>query len=442
MIDENEKTTEQTLKAAMAKEHSVSSNPISAQFGYMPGWAWVHEGWLRLRSKRRLDSHPIAIAILGIFISAIVGFSAGWVGEARHNSSASGILTGSTSPQKEIVTSQSQLINSIARTVGPSVVSVNVTSTSQSLGGFFNFGGLPQSEQSAGTGIILTANGLVITNRHVVPQGTTSVSVTLSDGTELKDVSVLGRTNPNDSLDVAFLKINKTEGKTLTPAILGDSSAVQVGDAVVAIGNALGQFQNTVTSGIVSGYGRSVQASSSNGSQSTENLNDLFQTDAAINEGNSGGPLVNMNGQVVGINTAIAGGAQNIGFAIPINDVIGLIKQIQSTGKLQQPYLGVYYIPVTADVAQQYNLSVQRGAWVPPASVLGQSPVISGGPADQAGLLEGDIVTKVDGTTIDQNNSLTSIIDKDQVGQTVNLTVVRGGKTISVKVTLAAAPTS
>ena len=174
------------------------------------------------------------------------------------------------------------------------------------------------------------------------------MSVTLSNGTELKNVEVLGRTPSNDSLDIAFLKITNAQGQKLVPAEIGDSSKVQVGDPVVAIGNALGQFQNTVTSGIISGYGRSVQASQQGTGANAENLTDLFQTDAAINEGNSGGPLVNLNGQVIGINTAIAGNAQNIGFAIPINDVKGLIDQVLKNGKFERPYLGVYYVPLTA----------------------------------------------------------------------------------------------
>src|SRR5206468_3856028 len=181
----------------------------------------------------------------------------------------------------------------------------------------------------------------------VVPSGTTQVSVTLSDGTELKNVTVIGRTGDSDNLDVAFLKVNDAQGHKLVPAPIGDSSQVQVGDDVVAIGNALGQFQNTVTSGIISGYGRSVQAGDSSGSgNSGENLDNLFQTDAAINEGNSGGPLVNLNGQVIGINTAVAGNAQNIGFAIPINDVKGLVKQVLANGKFERPYLGVQYVPL------------------------------------------------------------------------------------------------
>ena len=418
-----------------ARTYSVSSGARTAPLGQLPAWAARRLSAIRPRVGRA----GMGMAAGCLVLSGLVGFGAGWLG-ARHGAT-DGVTTSSLSAQKQVVTSESQLTGSIAKSVGPSVVSVNVTSAAQ--GGsanLFGFGGLPQSQQSAGTGIIITAAGLVITNRHVVPAGTTSVSITLSDGTILKDVSVLGRTSAGSSLDIAFLKINNADGKRLVPAQLGDSSKVQVGDAVVAIGNALGQFQNTVTSGIISGYGRSVQASSAGSGQDSENLDDLFQTDAAINEGNSGGPLVNLNGQVIGINTAIAGDAQNIGFAIPMNDVVGLVNQVERTGKLQQPYLGVYYIPLTDDVAQQYSLPVKRGAWIPPQGVVGQDPILGGGPAGKAGIKPGDIITKIDNTSIDQNNSLTSVIDKDQVGQTVMLTVLRDGRTMTIRVMLGAAP--
>jgi serine protease Do len=282
----------------------------------------------------------------------------------------------------------------------------------------------------------------------VVPAGTTSVSVTLNDGTELKNVSVIGRTSDSDNLDVAFLKINDAKGHKLSAATIGDSSTVQVGDDVVAIGNALGQFQNTVTSGIISGYGRSVQAGQDNGSGSintsvaTENLDDLFQTDAAINEGNSGGPLVNLNGQVIGINTAIAGNAQNIGFAIPVNDVRGLIDQVLKTGKFSRPYLGVRYVPLTSDVANQFNLSVQNGAFIAPSNDPSSPSVIAGGPAANAGLKEKDIITEINGTKIDQTHSLTSLLDQHQPGDKVNLTVLRGNQTLHITVTLGTLPTS
>jgi len=384
------------------------------------------------------------VAVLFVAVTLLSGFGGAWL-EMNHNQNS--LSVGNLSDQKKIVTSQSQLISQIAKTVGPSVVSVNVNISGTSSGssdGFGLFGfSQPESEQAAGTGIILSSSGVIMTNRHVVPAGTTSVSVTLSDGTELKNVSVIGRTNDNDSLDVAFLKINDAQGHKLTPATVGNSSTVQVGDNVVAIGNALGQFQNTVTSGIISGYGRSVQASDSSGtSSSAESLDDLFQTDAAINEGNSGGPLVNMNGEVIGMNTAIAGNAQNIGFAIPINDLRGLISQVLQSGKFARPYLGVRYIPLTADVATEYNLKVQNGAFIAPSSDPNSPSVVSGSPAASAGLQTNDVITAVNGTNIDQTHSLTSLLDQHQPGDKITLTVLRGGKTLHVGVTLGTLPTS
>lgn len=378
--------------------------------------------------------HPkikfLAMALL-IIVAIGSGFLGGWLG-ARNDTK--------TTPQKQqvVLKSQGQLISNIANIVGASVVSVNTTSAAAAQS-FFG-AGQPSQQQGAGTGIILTSDGLIVTNRHVVPQGTTSVSVVLSDGTEFDNVTVIGRTNSTDSLDIAFLKIGDTKGHKLTPATLGDSTKMQVGDSVIAIGNALGQFQNTVTSGILSGHGRSVRASDSSGS-SAENLEDLFQTDAAINEGNSGGPLVNLDGEVIGINTAVAGNAQNIGFSIPINDVSGLIKTVEQTGKLERPYIGVYYVPITNDVAQQYSLNATRGAYIPTADQLGSIPIIAGGPADKAGLQSGDIITKLDGKSIDQNNSLSALVNKHSVGDKVTLTIVRSGKTQNVTVTLGAAPT-
>ncbi|HUY84964.1 MAG TPA: trypsin-like peptidase domain-containing protein, partial [Candidatus Dormibacteraeota bacterium] len=368
-------------------------------------------------------------------------YTGAWL-QSRHEQNS--LLTGSFSGQKKIVTSQSQLISRIAKEVGPSVVSVNVDITNTAAGGGFGLFGFsqPEQEQAAGTGIIISSSGLIVTNRHVVPAGTTSVSITLSDGTELKNVSVVGRTSDSDNLDVAFLKINDTQGHKLTPAAIGDSSTVQVGDDVVAIGNALGQFQNTVTSGIISGYGRSVQAGDSSGSGSSESLVDLFQTDAAINEGNSGGPLVNLNGQVIGINTATAGNAQNIGFAIPINDVRGLISQVLKTGKFARPYLGVRYVQLTADLANEFGLSVTNGAFIAPSNDPANSSVIAGGPADQAGLQERDVITQVDGHGIDQTHSLTSLLDSHQPGDKVVLTVMRGNQTLHINVTLGSAPSS
>lgn len=376
-------------------------------------------------------------ALLFIILLFLVGLVGGYTGSVIYNHNHS--LNAATRTQKQqYVSNESQLISQIAKDVGQSVVSVDVTSqsTTQDFFGFLN----SSSQQSAGTGFIISSDGTIVTNRHVVPSGTTQVSVTLADGTRYDNVQVLGRTTDSSPLDIAFLKITDTKGRTLVPVILGDSSRMQVGDKVVAIGNALGQFQNTVTSGIISGYGRDVQAGDQS-STSSENLTDLFQTDAAINEGNSGGPLVNINGEVIGVNTAIASGAQNIGFSIPINDVKGLISSVLGSGKLEQPYLGVRYISLTPDIAYQFNLNVSHGAYLAPSSD-GSSSVLPGSPAEKAGLKEKDIITKINSITINDKTSLTSALTRFKVGDNVKLTVIRGGKTLTIHATLAATPQS
>ena len=207
----------------------------------------------------------------------------------------------------------------------------------------------------------------------------------------------------------------------------------------MAIGNALGQFQNTVTAGIISGYGRDVVASADGTGNDGESLSDLFQTDAAINQGNSGGPLVNVNGAVIGINTAVAGGADNIGFAIPINDVKGLISSVLNSGKLVQSYLGVRYVSLNDAAASEYGLDVKRGAYIVPGEGDG---VLPDSPAAKAKLKEGDIITKVNGITIDEKTNLTSALSRFQVDDKVTLTVIRDGKTIKVEATLEEAPQS
>jgi len=379
----------------------------------------------RLAMPERAKTLGVVFLLL---VAMAAGFAGGLIGSrSQHN------LNTSTTAQKQVVSSESQLISSIAKDVGPSVVSITVTSqTTQP--NFFGYA-QPVQQESAGTGIILNSDGVIVTNRHVVPAGAGSVTVVLSDGTKLDKVDVIGRTSDSDSLDVAFLKITDKKGKTLTPAKLGDSGKMQVGDKVVAIGNALGQFQNTVTSGIISGYGRSVVAGDES---SSENLQNLFQTDAAINQGNSGGPLVNTSSEVIGLNTAVAGDAQNIGFAIPIIDIKGLINSVLNTGKLQRPYLGVRYVSITDDYAYQYNLPVKRGAYIVP----GEGAIVSGSPAEKAGLKEKDIITKINNTTIDENNSITSVLGRFNVGDSVTLTVLRDGKEQKITVKLESAPSS
>jgi serine protease Do len=369
------------------------------------------------------------LRFVGIAVLIITSLSAGFVGGYF---GAQGNYSGSGGSGQQVIEEESELITDIARQVGPSVVSVNVTSRSveDSL-----FGPTTEERESAGTGFIIDAReGIIVTNRHVVPRNISDLSITLSDGTELEDVEVLGRTSPSDPLDVAFLKINDKEGQRLRSVTLGKSSDVSVGDKVIAIGNALGQFQNTVTYGIISGYGRSVVAADASGSETLQNL---FQTDAAINQGNSGGPLVNFDGEVIGINTAVAGGtAQNIGFAIPIDDAKGLIESVLEDGELQRPYLGVRYISVTDDFAAENDLAVKRGAYIVPSSG-GEPSIVPGSPAAKAGVKEGDIIIKVSNTDVDQDNSLTSLIGGKSVGDEVTLTIIRDGEEMTLDVTLA-----
>lgn len=377
--------------------------------------------------KSRIFTPKAKITLL-IIACGLAGFGGGLVGSSLDETN----FTNSTTTQKQqYVSSESQLISQIAKEDGASVVSVD-TSGETSVSDIFGFT-FPQRQSGSGTGFIVRDDGIIMTNRHVVPKGTTSVTVTLADGTRYDDVEVLGRTSQASTLDVAFLKINGLGDKKLPAAKLGDSSKMQVGDRVIAIGNALGQFQNTVTTGIISGHGRDLVAGNETGT-STENLSDLFQTDAAINQGNSGGPLVNINGEVIGINTAVAGGAQNIGFAIPINDVKGLVEGVFATGQLQQPYLGVRYVSLTDDLAYEYNVNIKRGAYIVPSS--DGSSIVSGSPAEKAGLKEKDIITKVNDTAIDEKTSLASALGRFKVGENIKLTILRGSETITINATL------
>lgn len=329
--------------------------------------------------------------------------------------------------RKQTIIQESSAVTDVANKVSPSVVSIT---TKQVAAGFF---GNPVTETGAGTGMIVTANGLILTNKHVVPDGTSAVTVITSDGKQYSG-SVVARDTIND---IAFVRISASG---LKPVTLGDSGNVKVGEKVVAIGNALGQFQNSVTEGIISGVSREITAGDQS-SGSSEELQNVFQTDAAINPGNSGGPLVNLDGQVIGMNTAVAGqNAQNIGFAIPINDIKGDIVSMETNGKVIRPYLGVRFVALTKDVAAANNLSVSDGAWLQSDSTT--PAVVPGSPAEKAGLKAGDVITKVGGTTIDSTHSLVTLLSSHKVGDKVALTVLRDGKTQTINVTLEAAPNS
>lgn len=370
-------------------------------------------------SGRRSTQSPSAKTAGLIVLALLAGFVGSWAFSLTGWSRSSGPTT--IKESKERVLAEGEVVSSVAKSVSPSVVSIVTESTSTNA----LFG--TATQQGAGTGLVISKDGYVLTNKHVIPAGIRSVTVVLADGKTYDKVSVVGRDPIND---LAFLKINGVSD--LTPAKLGDSSNVNVGQKVVAIGNALGQYRTTVTSGIISGIGRPVTAGDSSGS-ATESLSNLLQTDAAINPGNSGGPLVNLNDEVIGINTAVAADAQGIGFAIPINDAKGLIDSVLATGKVNRPYIGVRYVMLDPAVAQQLGTSLTAGAYVGPGN---QAAVMSGSPAEKAGLRAGDVITKVNGTVLSDTVSLASQVALHRPGDTITLTIMRDNKEIQVKVTL------
>lgn len=370
------------------------------------------------RSKRLIVLIITSIIAIGLFSLTLIG-----VGYLIALKTAHPVTV---EQQRQTIASEGEVIADIAQKVGPSVVSI-VTEQKRTINSYY--GAQQLSGQAAGTGLIISSNGLVLTNKHVVPDGTSSVTVVTSDGTQYSNVAIIGRDPLND---LAILQIKDVNN--LTPATLGDSDAVRTGQKVIAIGNALGQFQNTVTSGIISGVGRPVEAGDEIGS-TTEQLTNLFQTDAAINSGNSGGPLLNYSGEVIGLNTAVAQDAQNIGFAIPINEAKGIISSAEKTGKLSRPFLGVRFTTITGTLAKDKNLPVQNGALVSD----GSDAVVSGSPADKAGVKPADIITKIDDTSLDDRKPLDSVIGRYGVGDTVTLTIIRNGKTITLKATLSEA---
>lgn len=292
-----------------------------------------------------------------------------------------------------------------------------------------------KKQVGAGTGFFVTADGWLLTNRHVVEDAAAEYTVVLADGTKLP-AEVVARDGGND---LAIVKIKDANGRKFTPvSFVSAANKVKVGQLVVAIGNALGQFDNTVTLGVISAAGRSITAG--DGSGSAEQLRELLQTDAAINPGNSGGPLVALTGQVVGVNTAVAGGAQGIGFAIPLSaeKVTKMLEQIRSHGKILRPYLGVRYQMVTPELNQQLKLGTDRGAWLHGENDL--PAVLADSPAAAAGLRGGDIVLSVDGRTVDDTHDLAGLLADRAPGETVKLTVLRDNARQEISVKLGELP--
>ena len=340
-----------------------------------------------------------------------------------YNRPTTSIFHSSNSASNNAATFAEGSISEIANSVSKSVVSI-ITNTSTT-GSFFT----SQVSQAAGTGFILSSDGYIATNKHVVANAT-KIGVILDDGSTYEDVELIG-TDPIN--DFAIIKIKDV--KDLTPIKIGDSKTTNIGQQVVAIGNALGTYQNSVTSGIISGKGRSLTASDS--SRTTyETLSDMIQTDAAINGGNSGGPLVNAAGEVIGINTAYASQGNNVGFAIPINSVKGIMAGVLKDGKFERAVLGVRYQTITPLIAKEKKLDVTAGAYVKGSN--NASAVIKGSAGDKAGIKDGDIITAVNGTKIGTAGSLGSLIGEYAVGDTVKLEVYRDKKYIQLEVKLEA----
>lgn len=360
--------------------------------------------------------------VVGILLILGFGIMAGMIIADRTSpeaSTSSKMLT-ATEDGNNAVTKQESDIAAVAAKVSPSVVSILTKTQAESY-----FGGIT-SQEGAGTGIIVSKDGYVMTNNHVI-QDVSNVAIIDSAGNLYESVTVIGRDPLND---IAFLKIKSN--KEFTAATLGNSATIRTGQQVVAIGNALGQYDNTVTSGIISGTGRPLTADTSNGQ--SETLSDLIQTDASINPGNSGGPLLNMAGQVIGINTAIVENANGIGFSIPINSTKGVLAGVLENGTVSRAFFGVNSVNLTPAIARQYKLSVNEGAYV--FAGQGRSPIASGSPAEKAGLKSGDIITKLNDAPINSGNGLSTLIGQYRPGDTVTITYIRGGETKTAQVTL------
>jgi len=368
-----------------------------------------------LKSLRKITVRSLVGYILTAFIAALLGGTI--VGFFERNVTP---LGGNDSVNEITVTENSAVIDVVDK-VTPSVVSITAEQST------LNFFGEIQKSESSGTGFIVTADGLIMTNKHVVEASNAKYAVFTNDGKEY-DAEVIA-TDP--FFDIAFIKI---DAKNLPVAKLGDSNDLKIGQRVVAIGNALGQFQNTVTTGVVSAIGRAIEAGSSF-SGGTTTLENMIQTDAAINPGNSGGPLVNLDGQVIGINTAVASGAEGIGFVTPINIAKTAFKSVQEKGKIVRPMLGVRYINITKEFAVRNNLPVNYGALI--YSYDSDLAVLPGTPAAKAGLTEGDIITKIADYELTQGQSLISVLSNFAPGDEVTLTYLRDGKEKTATIVLA-----
>ncbi len=362
---------------------------------------------------------------------------------------------------QKIITQEDLIVNAIAK-ASPAVVSIIITKDvpiiekyyrdSPYLGPFSDFfGGLfgdpfknfqyqvPQYRQKGtekkevggGSGFLVSSDGMIITNKHVVDDKEAEYTVFTNDG-EKYNAQVIAVDPVND---VAVLKI---EGDKFSFLEFADSDKLKVGQTTIAIGNALGEFENTVSVGIISGLSRSLVAGDSYGK--SEQLEGVIQTDAAINPGNSGGPLLNSRGKVIGVNVAMASGSENIGFSLPSNMVKSVFESVKEYGKVVRPFLGVRYIIINEKIKEKNKLAVDYGALVLRGESRDDLAVIPGSPADKAGLKENDIILEVDGVKVTQKNTLSRLIKNKNVGDTISLKVLSRGEEKNIKITLKEIP--
>lgn len=407
------------------------------------------------KKEEKTKSRPgycgvITITVLISFIiSSVAGFATSGVGSALYQKYVK--REEPTIKQKVEVQEESETIDAVKK-IQPSVVSIVVTQDLEKLynqyqspfedpffKNFFDDFGLQyetpnnNSESSdeeqkigGGSGFIISSDGLILTNRHVVSYSDVKYTV-ITDDEEKHEAKVLAKDPVND---IAILRI---EASDLTPVDLGDSDSLQIGQTVIAVGYALGEYHNTVTKGVVSGLGRAITAGGAG--QTTEQLDNIIQTDTAINPGNSGGPLVNLSGQVIGINTAIDANGQLIGFAIPVNDAKDDIESVKSDGEIETPYLGVRYQVIDKSVAESNNLPYEYGALIMRGEEKDELAVVPGSPADKAGIVENDIILEVGGEKVNTKNNLGKLINKYKIDQEVELKIWHKGeeKTVTVK---------